>query len=371
MRQLSVDYYQYIEDILRPEDVHDVHTSDAASANTGMFFVVALVLAALHGFNAYLALTGTAFAVVMIIHLVLVGFATMLAFAQYRKGHDVPFLALLAITTAATGVFGAAGSLFTSILYILLRQKALHFKEWFELIFPSDLTTDSERIYNNIMVGTDENPRQYGVMPFLEVMEIGSEEQKRRALSKMTVNFHPRLAPAFRRALNDQSNVIRVQAATAAAKIENQFMSKLQRIEEAREKEPSNKHIIFALAKFYDDYAYTGILDTEREMLNRQKAIDTYKSYLQHDPNSTEAWSSIGRLLFRSEQWEEAAEWFKHALDRGWRSKNMVLWYLESLFRTGNYRELRRMAVEYGRGITDNEELPNEIRECVGLWARR
>ena len=205
-------------------------------------------------------------------------------------------------------------------------------------------------------------------MPFADVMRLGSENQKRRALAKMTSRFSPRFAPAFKIALNDSNNTIRVQAATAIAKIERDFGTKLDRIEMARAKEPKNPFLIMALAKFYDDYAFTGVLDPELEQLNRERAVNTYKTYLQHDPNSSDAWTAIGRLMFRNKQWEEAADWFRHALDRGWKSETMVLWYFECLFRLGQFRELRRALLEYGRTIINHEELPTNVRNAVSLW---
>lgn len=372
MRQLSIDHFQYVDDILREEDVHDAQLADRVSTNTGLFVILGIILTLVHGFILYLAVaTSIWVGIPILLHLIVVGVTGFITLGQHKLGMDVPFLAILSVTTAVSGVFGAAGSLFCLVMYSIFRQKAHSFKEWFDLIFPSDLISESEDVYNKIVVGRDENPINYGVMPFIDVMELGSEEQKRRALSKMTMKFHPRLAPAFHKALKDPSNAIRVQAATSVAKIESQFMSRLEKIEKARAKEPNNLHILYALAKYYDDYAYTGLLDAEREILNRQKAIDTYKSYLQHDPNSAEAWAAVGRLLFRSKKWEEAADWFRRAIDRGWKMKSMVLWYLECLFRTGDYKELRRAANEHGRMVLDNEDLPAEVREAVQLWSGR
>ncbi|MBN67474.1 MAG: hypothetical protein CMM94_07930 [Rickettsiales bacterium] len=372
MKQHNVDYYQYVEDILKPEDVHTAHTHDYASANNGLFLISAVILTLLHGLITYFALDGVIAGYVFVLfHLIFSGVAAFLAWGQYRAGIDAPFFLLLAISTSVMGLFGALGTLFCFVLHVLFRQGSLSFNEWFATIFPRDIQSEAEEIYDDIVLGRDENPRDYGVMPFIEVMSIGSDEQKRRALSKMTLQFHARLAPAFQKALRDESNAIRVQAATAVAKIESQFMRKLERIELARRKAPNNTHLLFALAKYYDDYAYTGLLDPERESMNRQKAIETYKEYLQHDPNSIEAWASIGRLLFRSKDWEEAAEWFRHALDRGWRSTNMIMWYFESLYHLQDYRALRRAMVEYGSFVKGNENLPPSVSDAVELWSGR
>jgi len=365
----AIDYDQYVADVLAAEDVHDANAVSAATATNGLFVILSIVVSLLHAFNLYLLLSVGIWPVIFIlIHLAISGITAMITYAQYRGGMDVQHLAILSIVSFVTGIFGSVGALFGFVGTVIFRNRAQHFKEWYESIFPTDQLTDSQQIYDSIMEGLDENPRQYGVMPFVDVMRLGSENQKRRALARMTARFSPRFSQAFKIALADKSNTIRVQAATAVAKIEREFMSKLERIEEARAKEPNDATLTMALAKFYDDYAFTGVLDAELEKANRERAITTYKAYLQQDPNSPEAWIAIGRLLYRNKQWEQAADWFRSAMDRGWKVNNMVLWYFECLFRLGQFRELRRAVLEYGRGIMGQEELPKDVRDAVSLW---
>ena len=365
----AMNYYQYVDDILNPEDVHEANIVTPATAANGLFILIALILIVLHAFNLYLFLGTNMWPVIpVLIHLAISVVVSLIAYAQYRAGMDVQHLALLAIVSSVTGIFGAVGSLFGFLFTVVFRTRAHNFQEWYSLIFPTDLPSESQTIYDSIIEGLDENPSSYSVMPFADVMKLGSENQKRRALAKMTSRFSPRFAPAFKSALNDGNNTIRVQAATAIAKVEREFATKLNRIEQARVMMPNDPLLTLALAKFYDDYAFTGVLDQELEKLNRERAISAYKSYLQQDPNSQEAWIAVGRLLYRDHQWEPAAEWFRGALDRGWKMNTMVLWYFECLFRLGQHRDLRRAILEYGRGITGQEELPRDVRDAITLW---
>jgi hypothetical protein len=327
------------------------------------------VLSVLHGFNLYLFLGTDLWPIIpVLIHLAIAAVTGAVTYTQYKAGRDVQHLAILAIVSATTGIFGTIGALIGLIATLIFRTRSQVFSEWYESIFPTDQLSDAQTIYDSIMEGVDENPRTYGVMPFTDVMRLGSDNQKRRALAKMTSRFSPRFAAAFRIALGDHSNSVRVQAATAVAKIEREFGTKLERIEMARAQSPNNPILTLALAKFYDDYAFTGILDPELEKLNRERAISTYKSYLQKDPNSVEAWVAIGRLLFRSKQWQEAADWFRQAIDRGIRVGTMLMWYFECLFRLGQFRDLRRAMLEHGRSIVGQEELPHNVRDAVSLW---
>ena len=333
--------------------------------------MAAILLSILHGLNLYLFVNSGIWPLIpILIHLTLVGVTAIIAYSQYRKGMDARHLSILAIVSATTGVFGTVGALIGFIGSGIFSGRAKHFNDWYESIFPTDSLSEPQETYDRILEGFDENPHAYSVSPFLDVMHLGSENQKRRALAKMTSRFNTSFAPAFRAALRDPSNTIRVQAATAIAKIEKEFTYKLERIEIARAQDPKNALLTLALAKFYDDYAFTGVLDGERERNNRDRAISTYKSYLQQDPNSEETWIAIGRLMFRNQQWSEAAEWFRNAIDRGWRLKTMLMWYFECLFRLGQYRDLRRALLEHGRGIVSQDDLPAHMRDAVSLWVQ-
>lgn len=364
-----MDYYQVVEDVLAPEDVHDANTITEATASNGLFVILAIVLTLAHGFNLWLFLNSGMWPIIpVIIHCIISAVAAIVTYAQYNRGLDVQHLAIMTIVSSVAGIFGTIGALFGFLSTLVFRSRSQEFSDWYESIFPTDLPSEPETIYDRIIEGIDENPSHYSVMPFTDVMRLGSENQKRRALAKMTSRFSPRFAPAFRLALSDHSNTIRVQAATAVAKVERDFGRKLERIEMARAKDPQNPVLTLALAKFYDDYAFTGVLDPELEKLNRERAINTYKTYLQHDPNASEAYTAIGRLMFRNQQWADAADWFRHALDRGWTSNTMILWYFECLFRLGQFKELRRALLDYGRGIVNQDELPADVRESISLW---
>jgi tetratricopeptide (TPR) repeat protein len=256
------------------------------------------------------------------------------------------------------------------VAYIIFRQKNQHFEDWYESIFPTDHTSDAQRTYDDILEGIDEHPTLYSVMPFNDVMRLGSEDQKRRALSRMTTRFHPRLSSAFKIALKDPSNAIRVQAATAIAKIERHFTNVHERIVEARSRDSHNSKLLYAQARFYDDYAFTGILDAELEKQNRKRALEAYRAYLQQDPNHAESWASVGRILQRSGDYGAAADWLEQGILKGITMKTMYVWYFESLFAQNKYSALRQAAAKHGRDALAYEDLPHHLRESITLWMR-
>lgn len=371
MKLLNAPIYDYVDDVLREEDIHDVERVPLATPGNSLFVVFAVLLTLVHGFILYLLLGTDIWPVIpVLLHIIVAAATAMIAYGQYKRGMDVQHLCALAIVSATTGVFGTIGALVGFIAYLIFRQKNQHFLDWYESIFPTDHVSDAQRIYDDILEGIDENPTMYSVMSFNDVMRLGSEDQKRRALARMTTRFHPRLSPAFKTALKDPSNAIRVQAATAIAKIERNFMYVLERIEEARVREPRNGQLLYALARFYDDYAFTGILDGELEKQNRKRALESYKAYLQQDANHADAWVAVGRILYRSGDYELAADWLQQAMDKGIKVKTMYLWYFESLFRMRKYDALRKAAISHGRDALSYEDLPHHMREAVTLWMR-
>jgi len=365
----TLDTDAYLAALLAPPDVHAAQRLHESVHTTNVFLAFASIFSVLHGLNLYLFIgSGMWPAIPLIIHSALVLIAFIITYANYKKGMDVEHMLLMSIMATVTGVFGTIGALFGFGAGSFFRTDAEAFATTHAALFPGENPAAAKTISDAITDGMDSNIHPYTVMPFADIMRLGSEAQKRRALTKMTAQFSPRFAHAFALALGDASHSIRVQAATAVAHIERQFAHTLEQIELARTHDPKNANLTLALAKLYDNYAFSGILGEQLERLNRDRAIGTYQSYLKQHPHSTEARLAVGRLLLRNQQLSEAADWFRQALDRGMKPHNVVLWYFECLFRLGQFRELRRAVVEYGRSIAPQENLPAHVRHAVSLW---
>lgn len=357
-----------IEAYLKEPDVHEVRRAGVIGA--GLTLVVALVALLLHGLNAYLLFwKGYPVMVFAIVHVVLAGVALLMAAGMQKIGRDARFMLLLGTTTAGLGVFGAFGTLLTILLHLWMMQVSQTFAEWFASIFPRQILSKPERIYEDLTFGRDQNPEVYSVIPFMDVMAIGSEAQKRKALSRMTEYFEPQFAPAFHKALGDTSNAIRVQAATAVIKIENQFLEELMKIVELSHRYPKDANIKLALAEHYDDYAFTGILDDERERLNRTKALEHYQEYLEIKPGDINVRIRTGRLMLRRKDYTDAADWFTQCLVDGYSSDSLIIWHLEALFLAGRFAELRKQArLHRSRLRSYYDDMP-QLADSVELWA--
>ncbi len=357
-----------VEAYLKDPDVHEVKR--AGIIGSGLTLFVAIIATLLHAFNTYYLFWQEGPLVVFaLVHVVLAAVVFLLAAGLQKIGRDARFMLLLGATTSALGIFGAVGTCVSILLYLWFMQVSQTFAEWFATIFPRQKLSKPERIYDDLSYGRDQNPVDYSVVPFLDVMEIGSEAQKRKALSRMSEYFEPQFAPAFKQALSDSSNSIRVQAATAVTRIENQFIEELMKITDLARRYPKDANIKLALAEHYDDYAFTGILDDEREMLNRNRALEHYREYLEMKPGDINVRIRAGRLLLRLARHNEAADWFARCITDGYSSDSLIIWYMEALFLAGRYEELRKNArLHRTRLRSYYEDLP-QLAESVELWA--
>lgn len=357
-----------VESYLKEPDVHEVKRAGVVGA--GITLVVAFIATLLHGLNAYVLFWHEGSLVLFaVVHVVLAGVVLFMAAGLQKIGRDARFMLLLGTTTAGLGVFGAFGTMLSVLVHLWFMRVSQTFAEWFASIFPRQKLSRPERVFDDLTYGRDQNPQAYSVVPFLDVMEIGSEAQKRKALSRMTEFFEPQFASAFKKALGDPSNAIRVQAATAVTKIENRFLEELMKITELARRYPKDANIKLALAEHYDDYAFTGVLDEERESVNRMRALEFYQEYLDLKPGDINVRIRTGRLMLRLNMEQEAADWFNRCLLDGYSSDSLIIWYLEALFRAGRFSDLRKNArLHRNRLRSYYEDLP-QLAETVELWA--
>ncbi|MEQ8495613.1 MAG: hypothetical protein RLW42_15490, partial [Gammaproteobacteria bacterium] len=166
----------------------------------------------------------------------------------------------------ATAVFGAVGAAATAVAFVLYRRHARHsrtFEEWYRELFPERGRRIYERIYDELMLTRRQRESRSEVIPFADVINYGSREQKQVAISMMSRHFEPVFAPVLKRALEDPNNSVRIQAATAITNLEGRFSDRSMELESRIRRDPSPRHLI-ELARHLDRYAFSGLLDADR-----------------------------------------------------------------------------------------------------------
>ncbi|MEO8249639.1 MAG: hypothetical protein ABI589_09735, partial [Burkholderiales bacterium] len=205
--------------------------------------------------------------------------------------------------------------------------------------------------------------------PFADVMAHGSLEQKQAVIALIAGKFQPGFAPPLLAAMNDAEPTVRVMAATAAATIENQFLESSMALEQKRTANVADVAATIELARHYDNYANTGLLDDGRTKSARCRALNLYREADRQGPGYPEVLNAIIRLLVRLGRESEAIEPFGALVANGTAAPESFVWYVECLFRLGRFETLRRTCARFDATTFDKSRLSARCQQALGLWA--
>ena len=274
----------------------------------------------------------------------------------------------LFVATAGLGPVGPFAALATGILLIAFHRDWFDFQAWYSSLFPVDTRTRVTELYESLL-RRQRQKAGAGVESFADILAGSDAAKKRLAIGLLTRHFRPGFAMALKLALTDTDPSVRTQAATAVATIEGRFLARAQALTRKARERPRSFGRRQRLARHYDEYAFTGLLDPERERDNRIRALESYQGALKVRPRETSLWLAVGRLLVRERRYDAAASWFTIAEARGLLSADMVLWQLEALFKLGRYEKLRQAVNEHRHLFQPGGKYPPQVPEVIGLWA--
>lgn len=308
---------------------------------------------------------GVAFAA----HVALVATAWVVVLAKAKLGMETRVLKLLLLLLAATGPFGGFGGVVTLFAHLYQRNVTFSFQQWFDHIYPRSNLALGEVLYDGIMLGSDEHARLYDVVPYMDIMRLGTDFQKREAINQMTMHFQPQFTPAIQLALQDESPVVRTLAAISVSKIQGYFVVAENKLKKVLAQHENRPEYLLAMGKFCDDFAFCGLLDNQRREEYLGQAYDYYQRYLHRKNTDARAIGWVGRLLIKSNQYERAAEWLKGALDGGHTDTIIIGWYAEVLYVQEHYNELRQLMRLYGQRLRMAGD--GALADAVAFWQRQ
>lgn len=316
---------------------------------------------------AYLV-PGTGF----LLGLIHAGLIVLLGLATYRAWLRKGAYAMLSVLTLTTAFFGVLAPLLLLLMLPMFghfRRRATPFEEWYRSLFPKARLTPSQRLYESILRNEVPGAGSGGVVSFMDVIAKGQTEQKYAVIAMIARNHRPAFTPVLNAALNDNANEIRVQAATAIARLTDDFLKRIQRLEDQLAVDNEDMEVREALAQAYDDYAYSGLLEADHKRQARSKALELWMSVCAADRDNSKALFRVGRLLMRMERWELATQWWERIFDEGRATPQSLVWYLECLFRARRIAELRMLASHALPQIAADTSLARNTLQAVRAWA--
>jgi tetratricopeptide (TPR) repeat protein len=287
-----------------------------------------------------------------------------------RRARDLrlPWLSVGGCVLA--GPFGAAGAALCAALFALFRRRTTSFEEWYAALFPDQQIEGARALFQEIVAeGGDDELAARSVASFTDILAFGTFEQKQALIALIATYFKPAFAPALRNALGHPEPAIRVQAATAVAQIEQRFLRRSLDLEAELGRRPRDVPLIAAAARHYDDYAFTGLLDQDRQAENQRRALKLYHAALELSPENGAVELAIGRLLVRMGEFRTAADLLASSANAGRLKPAGAVWYLECLFRIGAFARLREAAASIVPLLESDESADPRLREAARLWA--
>jgi hypothetical protein len=273
----------------------------------------------------------------------------------------------LFVATAGLGPIGPVAAIVTGVLLIAFHRDVFDFNAWYSSLFPTEVSSRVNDLYESLL-RRQRSTASGAVESFADILSSGDAAKKRLVIGLLTRHFRPGFAPALKLALTDNDPSVRTQAATAVATIEGRFLARAQKLHRKVRERPKSYGRRERLARHYDDYAFTGLLDPERERDNRIRALEGYQEALKVRPRESSLWLAIGRLLVRERRYDAAASWFTVAEARGLLSADMVLWNLEALFKLGRYDKLREAIAEHSHLFQAGGKHPPQVPDVLRLW---
>jgi tetratricopeptide (TPR) repeat protein len=289
-----------------------------------------------------------------------------------RRKRDLRLPYLLAGTAALTGPFGGLGSALCAALYAIFRRRTTGFEEWYAALFPEQKIASARALFQEIVGDdADEGAAARSVASFTDILAFGTFDQKQALLALIATYFKPAFAPALKAALAHDEPAIRVQAATAVAQIEQRFMRRSVDLENELARRPADVPLLGAAARHYDDYAFTGLLDSDRQEENRKRALALYGAALELAPDNAALELATGRLLVRQGAYREAGDLLSRAAEAGRLPPVGAVWYLECLFQLRAFDRLRIVARQLAPLLDKDEAADPVLRDATRLWAMR
>ncbi len=294
----------------------------------------------------------------------------MAGWCWLHRGRSAVASLLCFAATATMAAPGAWGAIVAGLALMVFRRRATSFEEWYASLFPTEAESRALELYRRLEAGQEGVAASSSLAAFVDILRLGTPEQKEAVVTILSRNFRPAFAPALRLALQDPVPSVRVQAATAAAEIENDFLARSIELTRDIEARPDDVEAHVRLASFYDDYSYSGMLDPLREEENRKLALVHYREALKRRPGDLSLEAAVGRCLVRSGDLARAERWIARSLRRGLDDRGLFVWYLDCLFALRRFDELRALIAK-NRDILlgDGQSRPGDpVPASVRLW---
>lgn len=303
-------------------------------------------------------------ALLILIQVVVSGIAGYAASCHLRGHAAATDRVLILLGMAAMGPLGMAGA-FLACGLARVDPDPLSAEEWLAMLMPPS-EIDRGRELHELLLRFGSTDGAASVASFVDVIEGGTFAQKQVVVTLIADHFRTEYLPALNLALNDPEPAIRVQAATAAARIENQFVQRSLALAGELDAHPEDVDVLRRAARHHLDYANSGMLEGDRLRSELFGALGLYGRILGAVPEDVEAAAACARVHLALNDPDAALECLKGSLN-GSLPPAVMAPVCDILYRRGEFGALRRVAA-LSASLADGA-LDERDQEALRMWA--
>jgi polysaccharide biosynthesis protein PelE len=285
-----------------------------------------------------------------------------------RNGTPSTFVVLYLVSVAALGPAGVIGCAWLKLVSRIPVRSAESPGAWYESMLPQVRFDPARRLVERIAWRGPTSTGDSTVASFADVLELGTVEQKRAVVTRVADHFRPEFAETLRRALNDPEPAIRVQAATAAARVENGFLERSVQLEAARTARPEDSDLLRQIASHHESYARSGLLDADRAANERRSALALHRMLLETSGPDPDLIAAAARLHLELEEPAAAMGVLTPLLDLHPLPDAAVAPLAQALYLTGRFGSLRDLGEQLLARLGLGED--ESVRDALRLWCR-
>lgn len=282
-----------------------------------------------------------------------------------RERSALPWL--LPLFTGFGGPLGAGICFVAAMVSLFLKPSSP--EDLFDAMLPDTEQGESAKLYERIAFGLD-NVGGTGVQPLQDILGSGGMLEKQAAIVKITRWFRPQFAPLLRMASLDADASVRVQAATAIAKLERDYMLRYLTLEQEMKQGASTAQRRDMAGLCYD-FALSGIADEEMYRQLSARAIALYEELLAEGDDTPELRPHLARLHLENDHPRQTASLLTPLLEDDSMDLEEARLYMEALYEMKQYDSLRDLAkrADFSRHVVTGTPEAEDIEQMLRLWA--
>lgn len=282
-------------------------------------------------------------------------------FFNILKWGGRPFY-LTTLFTGTLGPIGAAMVILSIALYSVYLMTSESVYALIRELMPEIEKSEADILQNRIRTGMEGGASDIEIIPLKEVMLFGTKKQKLIAIENILKYYRPEFISALKLAIVDESNSVRVLAATAISSLEDQFYKRLSQCQKSYNDRPGDPEAVLELANEMREYSRFDVFEAERLKEFKKSALQKYEEYLEYVPNDFAVHYQVAELHLEMGSYKEAQEKIHHLIETNHLTNSEGFFKLmEIYFREGNYGKLREFAAEHFTEIMKStEEDPSE-----------